>query len=383
MQPKRISILGSTGSIGRQTLEVVSAFPDRFKIIGLTAGQNLRLLQEQILKFQPLLVAVQEEKNVPQIQAFVQQHALKTRVFSGLNGLNIVATAAENQLLVVAIVGSAALLPTYKAIEKKIAIALACKEVLVTAGEIIMNLARANKVSIIPIDSEHAAIKQCLASVTENPALVNKLILTASGGPFWRKPQKEFAAITLEDALKHPNWTMGAKISIDSATLMNKGLEVIEAHHLFNIPYAQIDVVIHPQSIIHSMVEFKDGNILAQMNLPDMRFPIQYALSYPEKMVSPWPRTDLTKLRPLCFYKPNLKKFPLLKKAYDAGMAGGTQPTVLNAANEKAVHLFLQRKIDFKDISRLVEEALTSFSHFAHPDLNQILLIDAKSKATS
>ena len=272
------------------------------------------------------------------------------------------------------------LVPTFEAIKQKIPIGLACKEVLVSAGNIIMPLAKQLNVPILPIDSEHAALKQCLAGIQEDPAQIEKLILTASGGPFRGWTAEQLKTVTLEQALKHPKWTMGSKITIDSATLMNKGLEVIEAHHLFGVPFNQIEVVVHPQSIIHSLVEFKDGTMLSQMGLPDMRFPIQYVMTYPEKWGNSWPKTDLTTLGALEFFKPDIEAFPLLKLAFEMGESGGTYPAVMNAANEAAVGLFLSKKIQFWDIATVIQKEIESFSHFAMPSLEDIVQADKMIK---
>jgi len=294
--------------------------------------------------------------------------------------LEAVAASSDLDLLVVAVVGTAALMPTYLAIKKGITIGLACKEVLVAAGRIIMDLAEKHGVSILPIDSEHAAIKQCLAGIGEDRSQIEKLILTASGGPFWQKPKEEFSEISRESALMHPNWEMGAKITIDSATLLNKGLEVIEAHHLFGVAFEKIEVVIHPQSIVHSMVEFSDGTLLSQMGLPDMRFPIQYVLTYPEKCANDWPKTKVADLPDLQFRPPDTEKFPLLSLAFEVGKRGGSAPAVLNAANEAAVQLFLDEKIGFMDIPRLVRKYVDEVPHVDVPDIETIVSIDQQVK---
>jgi len=372
---KNISILGSTGSIGTQTLDIVKHFPNRFNIIGLAAGKNIALLKEQLINFKPQIVSIQNEAHQQEVQQFITDNKLKTDVTSGQKGLEQIATTPCD-LLVVAVVGTAAIKPTYLAIQNGIPIGLACKEVLVSAGDLIMKKAAKHNVPIIPIDSEHAAIKQCLSSVNESLMEVTKLILTASGGPFWQKEQNQFESITKEDALKHPNWEMGAKITIDSATMMNKGLEVIEAHHLFNCPYSKIDVTIHPQSIIHSLVEFTDGTMLAQMGLPDMRFPIQYALTYPEKWKNPWPKTSLTKLKDLQFFEPDYKKFPLLKMAFELGKEGTQHTAVMNAANESYVGLFLAKQIGFNDIYRGVQKAVEQATPLTNPSIDDIVALD-------
>jgi 1-deoxy-D-xylulose-5-phosphate reductoisomerase len=377
---KKISILGSTGSIGTQSLDVIRAFPDDFQIVGLSAGKNIRLLCEQIVEFKPKAICIGDDTQLELVKECINNNQLDTEIYTGKDGLEQIAIYGGIDLLLVAIVGTASLLPTYCAINKGITIGLACKEVLVAAGSLIMNLAKEKNVSILPVDSEHAALKQCLSGINEDVKQIDKLILTASGGPFWNFPKEQFGQITLEDALKHPNWVMGAKITIDSATLMNKGLEVIEAHHLFDVDMSNIDVVIHPQSIIHSAVEFVDGTMLAQMSMPDMRFPIQYVLKYPEKCANSWPKVDLAQLAFLQFEKPDFDKFPLLKMAYDAGTKGGTWPVVLNAANERAVRLFLEKKIGFLDIQKVVKDSLNSFDHYQQPSLADIVSIDFSVK---
>jgi 1-deoxy-D-xylulose-5-phosphate reductoisomerase len=377
---KKISILGSTGSIGTQTCDILREFPERFSLVGLTAGKNIELLKEQLLEFKPKFVSIARESDVNNLERFIKHNNLNTEVYFGDEGLETISTQKVD-LLVVAIVGTASLWPTYRAIENKNPIALACKEVLVSAGNIITELAKEHNVPILPIDSEHAALKQCLASVDEDMSQVSKLILTASGGPFWNTPKETFESITPEKALKHPNWDMGAKITIDSATLMNKGLEVIEAHHFYNTPYDNIEVIIHPQSIIHSLVEFTDGTMLSQMGLPDMRFPIQYALTYPEKLDNPWPKTNLASSSPLEFFDPDYDKFPLLKAAFDCGRLGDFSCAVLNAANEAAVHLFLNKKIGFTDIFKTVLNAVEEAEQNTLPTIEDIIHIDAEIKS--
>jgi 1-deoxy-D-xylulose-5-phosphate reductoisomerase len=373
---KRLVILGSTGSIGTQTLDIVSAFPDRFEIVALSCGSNIELLKKQISEFSPKYVCVRHDADR---LTLVDQYPDIT-FCSGAEGLIELAQVPNIDILVVAIFGTASLLPTITAIKNGTAIGLACKEILVTAGDLIMPMAKQYGAAILPMDSEHAALKQCLAGIDEDMKQVDRLILTASGGPFWERDGSTFSNIQVEDALKHPNWDMGAKITIDSATMMNKGLEVIEAHHLYQTPYDQIDVVIHPKSIVHSLVEFTDGTMLAQMGMPDMRFPIQYALTYPEKWTNPWPKADLTTLGALTFAKPDYEKFPLLRMAFDAGKQGGNAPAIMNAANEAAVHLFLTKQIGFTDIFRLVEEALSDFTHNSSPSLEELVAIDQSVK---
>jgi 1-deoxy-D-xylulose-5-phosphate reductoisomerase len=377
---KKISILGSTGSIGIQTLQIVAAFPEKFTVIGLAAGQNIDLFKQQVLAFKPKLISVRDPLHQLEMTAFIKEHHLKIEVMSGQEGLVAVATLEGTQLAVIAVVGTASLLPTVKAIEKGIPIGLACKEILVSAGDLIMSAARKHQVPILPIDSEHAALKQCLAGIHENPKYIYKLILTASGGPFKDFPQEKLNAITKEQALKHPKWVMGPKVTIDSSTLMNKGLEVIEAHHLFNVPYETIDVAIHPQSIVHSAVEFTDGTLLAQMGMPDMRFPIQYVLTYPEKCSNPWPKMDLKMLGRLDFSPPDHNRFPLLNFAFLCGKHKGTWPVVMNAANEAAVHLFLHDKLAYADIAKTVMKTTEAFSHQTHPTLDDIIRIDKTVK---
>jgi len=376
---RHISILGSTGSIGQQTLEVVRAHPQSLSVFGLSVGKKLSVFLDQLLEFKPSLACLQFEAHYKETQAFIQTHKLPTRIVVGEQGLIELATADKNQLLVVAIVGTAALKPTYFALQKGTNVALACKEVLVAAGKLMMATAAKSGSAILPIDSEHAALKQCLAGVQESSKPIEKLILTASGGPFRTHPPL-LSSVQVEDALKHPKWSMGPKITIDSATLMNKGLEVIEAHHLFGIPFEKLDVVVHPQSIVHSLVEFVDGTLLAQLALPDMRLPIQYALSYPEKWTIPWPRLNLIEMGALEFFKPDTQRFPLLNLAYEAGKKGGLYPVVLNAANEAAVHLFLERRIGFNDIIRHVTHALETTPNTPNPSFETIIELDIQVK---
>lgn len=373
---KHISILGSTGSIGTQTLDVIRHFPDTFTVVGLSAGKNITLLKQQILEFSPSLVSVTSSNDVNDLSVFIQKHNLKTEVYHGEQGLLEIASVPCD-LLLVSIVGTTSLAPTYTAIQKGTTIGLACKEVLVAGGNLIMQEAAKNNVTILPVDSEHAAIFQCLEGYAKSD--VEKIILTASGGPFWNK-DISFEHITLKEALKHPNWSMGQKITIDSATLMNKGLEVIEAHHLFQIPYNQLEVIIHPQSIIHSLVEYKDGNTLAQLGSHDMRLPIQFALTYPQKTVSPWPKMNLHTIQTLSFFEPNFTKFPLCKLAFDVGKAGYTYPVVLNAANEAAVYLFLQEKISFLDIERFIRHEVENHIPLTTPSINDIIALDLDIK---
>ncbi|RAP33946.1 1-deoxy-D-xylulose-5-phosphate reductoisomerase [Candidatus Marinamargulisbacteria bacterium SCGC AG-439-L15] len=377
MKQKRIVILGSTGSIGTQTLAVVDAFPDRYSVIGLTCGKNMTVFKEQLHKYRPQYACVQN----PSDYEILKKEFSDITFLCGKEGLNEIASLAAIDLLIVAIVGTASLEPTHRAIETGTPIGLACKEVLVSAGDMIMSKAKEKGVPILPIDSEHAALKQCLAGVNEDKASISKLILTASGGPFWTKPLADFSDITPELALKHPNWDMGAKITIDSATLMNKGLEIIEAHHLFQVPYSQLEAVIHPQSIIHSIVEFTDGTQLAQMGLPDMRFPIQYVLDYPNKNENPWPKTKLTELAPLEFHPIETQKFPLFQRTLEVGEKGGNAPAILNAANEVAVGLFLKKEIGFTDIIRVIDGALDRYAFDDNPSIEDIIQLDQEIKS--
>lgn len=370
-----IAILGSTGSIGTQTLEIVDSNPD-IQVMGLAAGNNVDLLEQQIRKYRPRLAAVWSEKAWHDLQMRVAD--LPVRVVCGMEGLLEIATMAETNILVTAIVGMIGIRPTIAAIEAGKNIALANKETLVTAGHLIMPLAKEKGVSILPVDSEHSAIFQSLK--TENAEQIEKILLTASGGPFRGKKREELAGIQVEDALKHPNWSMGQKITIDSSTLVNKGLEVIEAKWLFGAGLEQIQVVVHPQSIIHSMVQFKDGGILAQMGMPDMKLPIQYALTYPKRRPMGGKRVDFYELGQLTFEKPDTETFRGLKLAYEAAHIGGSMPTVYNAANEKAVSLFLERKISYLQITELILEAMNNHKVIANPTVEEILRTQTESE---
>lgn len=370
-----IAILGSTGSIGTQTLEIVDSNPD-MQVMGLAAGNNVDLLEQQIRKYRPRLAAVWSEKAWHDLQMRVAD--LPIRVVCGMEGLLEIATMEETDILVTAIVGMIGIRPTIAAIEAGKNIALANKETLVTAGHLIMPLAKEKGVSILPVDSEHSAIFQSLK--TENAEQIEKILLTASGGPFRGKKREELAGIQVEDALKHPNWSMGQKITIDSSTLVNKGLEVIEAKWLFEAELEQIQVVVHPQSIIHSMVQFKDGGILAQMGMPDMKLPIQYALTYPKRRPMGGKRVDFYELGQLTFEKPDTETFRGLKLAYEAAHIGGSMPTVYNAANEKAVSLFLERKISYLQITELILEAMNNHKVIANPTVEEILRTQTESE---
>jgi len=360
---KRLAVLGSTGSIGQQTLQVVRALPNRFRIVGLTAGKNVDLLERQIKEFKPKFVYYQDRKtNLANAEC-------------EFLSLEDIARHPEVDMVVIATSGKAGLSPTLAAAKAGKNIALANKESLVMAGEIVTGEAELNGAQILPIDSEHSAIWQCLDGETQKSA---RLILTASGGPFLHYSPAQLNKVTVEQALRHPSWLMGKKVTIDSATLMNKGLEVIEARWLFKTPFKNIKVLIHPQSIIHSMVEFVDGAIKAQLSCPDMRLPIQYALSYPERLPNPeLPRINWGDVSSLTFESPDFDTFPCLKLAIEAGEKGGTYPTVLCAADEVAVELFLSQRIKFTDIANLVEQALTQHRAIAHPALEEIMAADA------
>lgn len=372
---KLISILGSTGSIGVSTLDIVSRFPERFKVVGLAAGGNADLLKQQIERFRPKYVSISEEAQVSSLSG------LGCEVFHGIEGAIIVATAPEAEMVVSAIVGAAGLVPTVAAVKAGKDIALANKETLVMAGELVMREIRESGVTLLPVDSEHSAIYQSI--VGHNNIEIKRLILTASGGPFLNYPMEKLMGVTPGDALNHPNWQMGKKITIDSASLMNKGLEVIEARWLFDVPSDRIDVHIHPQSIIHSMVEYIDGSVIAQMGIPDMRIPISYALSYPERLPLALPPLNLLEIEKLTFKTPDHERFPCLNLAYEALKAGGTMTAALNAANEIAVDAFLNGKIRFVEISGLIEDVMSSHSNGPASHVDDILKTDlwARSKA--
>ncbi|MFC1751896.1 1-deoxy-D-xylulose-5-phosphate reductoisomerase [Thermoproteota archaeon] len=380
MSKKKLTILGSTGSIGVQTLDVVSCYPENFEVHGLCAEKNSDLLIQQINRFKPKYIAVSDTRKGKIIQDFVHDQGLHITVFSGSEAMEKIVAEEKVDMLVAAVPGTKALKPVIQAVQAGITIALASKEVLVSAGKLIMQSATDNGVQILPIDSEHAALKQCLEGINEDTSLVHTVYLTASGGPFWEIPKKDFSNITCTQALKHPTWKMGTKVTIDSSTMINKGFEVIEAHHLFAIPFNKIKAVIHPQSIIHSLVEFTDGNMLAQLNLPDMRFPIQYALTYPEKWENDRPKLELTRFSGLEFFPIESDKFPLFEVACEAGRKGGTYPVVMNAANEVGVTLFLQGKLKFMDIPVLVQQALETADHDSNPDLDSIIELDRRTQ---
>ena len=365
---KKIAILGSTGSIGTQTLEVVRENKD-IEVLGLAAGNNIKLLERQIREFHPKMAAVWTEERAKELRENVKD--LDIKIVSGMEGLIELSVMEESEILVTAIVGMIGIRPTIEAIKAGKDIALANKETLVTAGHIIMPLAKEYQVAILPVDSEHSAIFQSLQGGQEKA--LHKILLTASGGPFRQKTREELLNIQVEDALKHPNWEMGRKITIDSSTLVNKGLEVIEAKWLFDVSLDQIEVVVHPQSIIHSMVEYVDGAIIAQLGTPDMKLPIQYALYYPERRFLPGDRWDFAVLSKLTFEKPDMETFYGLRLAFEAGKEGGSLPAVFNAANELAVSKFLDRKIKYLEIPEIIEHCMQAHKTIADPSVDEIL----------
>jgi len=371
---KRLAILGSTGSIGRNVLRIVEQFPDRFSVMALAGGKNIDLLWEQVKRFSPEVAVVLDEVVARRLEERVSQ-AGPLEILCGGDGYEAAATLPSADLVVSAMVGSAGLLPTLAAIENEKPVALANKESLVMAGELLMKAAWQKGVPIIPIDSEHSAIFQSLAGHRKED--LKKIFLTASGGPFLDRPREELDNMSAETALRHPTWDMGPKVTIDSATLMNKGLEVIEARWLFDVPLEGIQVVIHPESVIHSMVLYKDGSVIAQLGVPDMRVPIAYALSYPERIATGVPSPDFVKMGALTFREPDLEKFPCLALAMEACRAGNTFPAVLNAANEVAVHAFLNHQIGFGQIGKIVEDAMGEHEPVSDPGLEDILRADA------
>ena len=369
---KKISILGSTGSIGRSTLDICRMHPDKFEVVGLSAGSNLELICQQVAEFQPKVVSVKKKEDLDLLRTKIPSHI---DLLFGEEGNVAVATIAEAEVVVSSIVGAAGLIPNMKAIEAKKSIALANKESMVVAGEIMSEHAKKHGVDIIPVDSEHSAIFQCLNG--ESVEDIHKLILTASGGPFLKTSKEDFPKITKEQALKHPNWDMGAKITIDSASMMNKGLEVIEAHFLFSMPIEKIAVNVHPQSIIHSMVEFEDGSVMAQMGNPDMKVPIAYSLSFPRRIQTGTKPLDLPNLETLTFYAPDFDKFPCLAMAFDVAKTQGSNVPVLNAANEIAVERFLQDEIRFIDIPNIIEKTLSAHNSVPLNQLEDVLEADS------
>ena len=371
---RNLAILGSTGSIGTQTLDIVSKNND-LKVISLAAYGNIELLEKQIRQYMPKLACVYSEEKAAKLKENISD--LDVKVVSGMDGLIEAASMDEADIVVTAIVGMIGIRPTMAAIKAGKDIALANKETLVTAGHIIIPAAKEYNVNILPVDSEHSAIFQCLNG--ERKADVDKILLTASGGPFRGKTRANLENVTVEAALKHPNWAMGRKITIDSATLVNKGLEVIEAKWLFDVDFEDIDVVVQPQSLIHSMVQFKDGGIMAQLGTPDMRLPIQYAIYYPERRYLDGDRVDFSKLAGITFEKPDTDTFEGLKLAYEAGKCGGSTPTVFNAANELAVAMFLDKKIRFLDIYEIIKESMNNIKHIDNPSIEQILDVEKET----
>lgn len=366
---KNIGILGSTGSIGTQTLEVLKNLDD-FKVFALSTNTSVDLLEKQVLEFSPEYVCISDEKSYKEFK----KKNLKCRVLFGMEGLIEIVTNKNIDIVVNSLIGNIGLMPTVKAIENNKDIAIANKETLVTAGPIIMDMVKKHKVNLFPIDSEHSAILQCLQGNEQNR--IHKILLTASGGPFRKKSKDELELVTVEDALKHPNWVMGSKITIDSATLMNKGLEVIEAKHLFNLDVSQIEVVVHPQSIIHSMVMFQDSSIIAQLGTPDMKVPIQYALTYPNRVKNNFEKLDIFNVKDFTFERPNVENFPCLKIAMEAIKIGGLMPTVMNAANEIAVSKFLNREISFNSISKLIFKTMEAYNLKMEYNLESIFYVD-------
>ncbi|MGO9613359.1 MAG: 1-deoxy-D-xylulose-5-phosphate reductoisomerase [Dissulfurispiraceae bacterium] len=369
---KRLAILGSTGSIGNNALKIVSRYPERFKIIGLTAGKNINLLMKQIEAFKPEVIAISDKATYDKFKdSFHGSEDLE--ILYGVEGISMVARHPRTDIVISAIVGSAGLLPTMAAVKAGKTVALANKETLVMAGNLIMHDVGKNKATLIPVDSEHSAIFQCLRGDGKNS--LKKIILTASGGPFLGRTAKALENVSPEDALQHPKWSMGKKVTIDSATLMNKGLEVIEAHYLFDLPPEQIDVLIHPQSVIHSIVEFRDGSYMAQLSRPDMKGPIAYALSYPERLQDIVEPIDWEKLSGLTFQKPDRRTFPCLSLAYAAIKTGGTMPAVLNAANEVVVKAFLDGNISFNNMPTVIRKVMDT--HQLQPPDNLEVILEA------
>ena len=374
---RNIAVLGSTGSIGRQTLDIVRWYPEKFKVKTLAAQRNYKLLAEQALEFKPETVALYDESLYQDLKAILDEQGFKGEILVGAEGVSATASADSVDIVVAGISGLAGLLPVIKGIEAGKDIAFANKEVLVAAGSLVMNLVKEKGVKLLPVDSEHSALWQCMSGHNG----IDSLILTCSGGPFKYFTKEQLQNVTREDALRHPTWSMGPKITVDSATLMNKGLEIIEAHWLFDVPYDKIKVVIHPESIIHSMVQYNDSAVLAHMGYPDMRVPIQYALTYPERWENELPKLDFYKLKQLNFLEPDLERFPALAIAQAAGKAGGSMPIVLNGANEVLVWRFLDGEIGFYDIPRGVEKILAKHQALSEPTFEEIVEIDAWSRS--
>ena len=373
---KAITLLGSTGSIGTQTLDIVAQYPDQFRIVGLAAGRNIQMLAQQIRQFRPAIAAICQEEKLPELKTAIADLDPQPILVAGEAGVIEVARYGDAETVVTGIVGCAGLLPTIAAIEAGKDIALANKETLIAGGPVVLPLVKKHGVKLLPADSEHSAIFQCLQGVPTGG--LRRILLTASGGAFRDWPVEKLAEVTVADALKHPNWSMGRKITIDSATLMNKGLEVIEAQFLFGLDYNYIEIVIHPQSIIHSLIELQDTSVLAQLGWPDMRLPLLYALSWPERVYTDWEQLDLVKAGNLTFKAPDHQKYPCMQLAYAAGRAGGSMPAVLNAANEQAVALFLKEEIEFLDIPRCIEWVCDrhSYDNCSTPSLDDIVAAD-------
>jgi len=399
---KNIALLGSTGSIGTQVLDVVSRLPERLRVVSLAAHRNVRLLADQIRQFRPTLASIGSKEDADRLRELLSDtesptiidgssgpdnhsslvtHHAPLEIAWGAEGLRRAATAPEADVVVVAVAGTVGLAPTLEAISAGKEIALASKEVLVAAGNLVTRLAKQKGVQLLPIDSEHSAIFQCLQG--EDKGKIHRLMLTASGGPFANYPMESLGRVTVEEALAHPTWSMGRKITVDSATLMNKALEIVEAHWLFGVDPSRIEVVIHPQSIVHSMVEFEDGSVIAQMGLPDMRLPIQYALLYSERVNTGLPRLDIAAEGMLTFARPDPERYPALGLAYKAAEQGGTMPAVMNAANEAAVGLFLDRRIGFLDIVRTIREVMAGHEPIQDPTLDQILDADSRARGAA
>lgn len=377
---KNVVILGSTGSIGRQALDVIRNLPGMFTVSGLAAGKNWRLLAAQVKEFKPSYTVLSGQKELELLRSELGSGEVPELGW-GRKGMESLASLSEADLVVVAVTGASGIFPTISALRSGKNIALANKETLVAAGQLVMELSAQKKKDIYPVDSEHSALWQCLSG--NNPGEVEKIILTASGGPFRHLSARELESVTVEMALRHPNWNMGKKVTVDSATLMNKGLEVIEAKWLFGVNYSQIEVLVHPQSIIHSAIEYVDGSIIAQLGAPDMRLPIQYALTYPERVNGPAPRLKMADLKGLTFEEPDTERFPSLRLAFEAGRTGGTMPAVLNAANEVAVDFFLKGVLSFKDIPAVVEGVMYKHKTLESPVLEEIMESDLWARKTA
>jgi len=373
---KAITLLGSTGSIGTQTLDIVAQYPDRFRLVGIAAGNNVELLAQQVRQFKPEIVAIRNTQKFDRLKEALADLDPQPKLLSGEEGIIEVARFGDSEAVVTGIVGCAGLLPTIAAIEAGKDIALANKETLIAGGPVVNPLIEKHGVKLLPADSEHSAIFQCLQGVPEGG--LKRIILTASGGAFRDWPVEKLSEVTVADAIKHPNWSMGRKITVDSATLMNKGLEVIEAHYLFGLDYDDIDIVVHPQSIIHSLIELQDTSVLAQLGWPDMRLPLLYAMSWPERLKTDWEQLDLVKAGDLTFRDPDRTKYPCMDLAYAAGRAGGSMTAVLNAANEQAVALFLDERVQFLDIPKLIEATIDRHraDNTQTPTLDDILAAD-------